>query len=180
MTLESLMPSIQFGGFFFIAIAAVFLIAQSVLLFNNKNGLSLGILAAYAGAMFFLVDDWPQFNYRWLLVYPLLALMWLPVYWYFDLLRRSAKLKSLIIQYGNLEVVHDKGYTNDIKASRGHYEADIKHPHVDDLFANTLLFPVSIPLFFGENALRMFIDYMKQWMEEVRKKMNASINSFKV
>jgi hypothetical protein len=133
--------------------------------------------------MFFLVDDWPEFNARWLLVYPFLALMWLPTYWYLDLIRRSSRIKSLLHQYGNLMEVYRNcvSVREDLKQQdRETVTADIKHPRVDDLTANCLLFPLSIPLFFGENAVRMTIDYMRQWMEEVRKKINSSINNMKV
>jgi len=179
------MLAIEFGGWLFLAISAVFLFAQSVLLFNNKNGISLGILALYAAAMFFLVDDWPTFNVRWLIVYPALALLWLPVYWYLDLLRRASNIKSLVIQYGSVKDAYENC---SLELTRRDFfvgndrsvKANIKHPHVDDLFANALLFPISIPLFFGENAVRMAIDYMRQWMESIRRKMNDSINSFKV
>jgi hypothetical protein len=175
---------ISFGGWFFLALAVLFLVTQSVLLFNNNNRTSLGVLAAYVAAMFFLVDDWPTFNYRWLVVYPGLAALWLPVYWYLDLIRRASKIKSLIIQYGDLDYVWSKS-GEDIRRdlSGGHVlesvKANIKHPSVDDLFCNCLLFPISIPLFFGENAVRMTIDYLRQWMEQIRLKINASVNSFR-
>lgn len=176
---------ISFGGWFFLALAVMFLVTQSVLLFNNNNRTSLGVLAAYTAAMFFLVDDWPTFNYRWLVVYPMLAALWLPVYWYLDLVRRASRMKSLISQYGDLECVWAKSgeeiRRDLVKAPLGTtgIRANIRHPSVDDLFCNCLLFPISIPLFFGENAVRMTIDYLRQWMEQIRLKINASVNNFR-
>lgn len=59
------MFEIAFGGWLFFTIAVLFILSQAVLLFNNRNGASVGVLAAYAAAMFFLVDEWPTFNYKW-------------------------------------------------------------------------------------------------------------------
>lgn len=186
------MFAIEFGGMVFFILACIFLFLQAIFLFNEKNGLSLGLFCGYVAAMFFLVDDWPDFNYKFLVIYPILAMLWLPVYWYLDLLRRATRIKSLVAQHGSLEKAYralgaSDPLRNDFRVGIDKYgegeegiKANLRHPHANDLFANCLLFPLSIPLFFGENFVRMSIDYLTHWMENVKKKFNDSINSFKV
>lgn len=177
---------LEFGGFLFLIVMTVFLLVQGSLLYNNKNWHSIMFLGGFSVAMYFLVPDWPEFNWKFLVIYPVLALLWLPVYWYLDFARRAAEIKAGIVTNGSLNAYHKSlNYSHIIhrditKTEDGQLVVNLKHPHKDDLFANALFFPISIPVFFGESAIRMVIDYITGFMEDIRKKFNDKLNNFKV
>jgi hypothetical protein len=169
---------IVFGGTLFFIILLVFIILQFILLYNDSHVLSVGFLLVFFTLLYFTVPDWPEFNYKYLIIYPVLAILWLPVYWYMSLLRRSGEIKAGIIRYGNIErFASNNNLSRDIEYENGKYVVNIKHPAKVDLFTNTLFFPISIPLLFGESAINMTIDYITEWMEEIRKNINIAINN---
>lgn len=143
-------------------------------------------LGGFSVAMYFLVPDWPEFNWKFLAIYPFLAVLWLPVYWYLDFAKRAAEIKAGIVTYGSLRSYYktlsiSSPIQRDISRNdNSELVVNLKHPHKDDLFANALFFPVSIPVFFGESAIRMVIDYITGFMEDIRKKFNDKLNNFKV
>jgi hypothetical protein len=174
---------IEFGGFIFGLVVLAFLVVQGILLYSERNWQSILAVVLFGVAAYFTVTDWPAFNYKFLMIYPVLAALWMPVYWYLDFARRASEIKAGILRCGSLSKyvgsVNHTGRNKDIEKNRdGEYYIDLKHPSKDDLFANTLAFPVSIPLFFGENFIRMGIDYMTQWMENTRQRFNKAINEY--
>jgi len=171
---------IEFGGFIFGLVVLAFLVVQGILLYSERNWQSILAVVLFGVAAYFTVTDWPAFNYKFLMIYPVLAALWMPVYWYLDFASRASEIKAGILRCGSLEkYVKSNTLSRDIEVDRnGVYTVDLKHPSKDDLFANTLAFPVSIPLFFGENFIRMGIDYMTQWMENTRQRFNKAINEY--
>ena len=175
---------IAFGGVVFWLIVAAFVVYEGFLIYNDKNKVSLFSLVICIAAMFLLVDDWPSFNWKLLAIYPALAVLWLPVYWYLELKKEAAAVKAAIIREGTPRNWGDM--SRDLRNHRfiefdnegakdSAYRVNIKHPHVTNLTANAVFWPVSVPVFFSDSFIRYMVDTLTEWMEEWRKQINESV-----
>lgn len=168
---------IAFGGVLFWFLVILFFVIEGALLYNEKNGFSILFGVIFAGLLYLFVPDMPEFNYKFLLIYPILALLWLPTYWYLELRKTAYAIKAALVRKENVNAVYyDEDYQflrRHIKKEYNIYEVDIQHPKTNDLFANTLFFPVSIIIFLSDSTIRMVIDQITEWMESIRENFNA-------
>ena len=142
------------------------------------------MLGVVAGFVF--VENLPVFSCWWLVAYLVLSLIWLPIYWYLSLRKTASELKEAITEEGSLEQAYNKSYNyNNIRehiskerdGALFNYTVDIQNPSSDQLVANTLLSPISIPIFFAENLIEASIRTIKATMNSIRKSLSADINN---
>ena len=51
----------------------------------------------------------------------------------------------------------------------------LRHPDVDDLTANSIVWPISIPIFFLDGVIRRTVQQIKIQMDKVRDSLSDSI-----
>ena len=141
---------IEFGGILFWGLVGLFLLLEGAFLYSNKNGESFFLLAVFSGLLYFTVGSWPEFNWKFIAIYPALAILWLPVYWYLELRRKASAIKAKIILADSpktwTELKEKFGYDTDKLAEElenDKYRIKLSHPAKFDLAANAVFFPVS-------------------------------------
>lgn len=161
---------IELGGFIFWGIIFLFLVLEGIGLFNKNQGMCAVVGLVGILAFIFGVSEYPDVNLMWLLLYPVVAVAWCPIYWYLALKRRASEVKIL----GGKEKALESG-----KGHRLLYEKagviKLRHPPVDEITANSILFPVSIPVFVLDNVIHSSIEFLKTFMDKIRDSLSESI-----
>lgn len=178
-----------FGEFLFLLIFVGFLLLQSALIYFNQSLLSLFSLVLFLTLGYFFIEEFPNIDYRLLIAYPVLALGWMAGYWYLFLIRTNSRIKNIIKSNPDkkLEYLYDKysivrentnvksNFSDELKQTIV-YKIDIKNPHKMDIFSNGLMFPVSIPVFFLNDFIRLFQDFLYNILNKVRERLSESLN----
>ena len=178
---------ITFGGIIFWVLFALFLLLESAFIYSNKNSSSLWLLGIFIALCTCCVSGWPDFNWKLLSIYPVMALLWLPVYWYLEMQKTAQSIKATMIKVqasslADLEskLTYRSPLHRHLTVKGTNVEANIQHPYKADLTSNAVFWPISIPVFFGDSLITMAVDTITEWMEEVRKNINAKVNNFNV
>lgn len=180
------MSLLEFGGVIFWVIIGAFLFIEAALLFNREHSWTFFPMFVFGVFVFIVSGSFPDLNYKWLLLYPLIGLIWLPVYWYLCLRRDRAEMRALVAKYGSVQevaaktprlkyLVMDYGEGDKVRTNRI-YSVRFKHPDFDDLASNAILWPISMPVFSCENAIKYSIDAVSGCMNRVRDKFSAEFN----
>lgn len=177
---------IVFGGIIFWILVGIWLVVECGFLYaRHSASLAVLMIGAVAGIVF--VENVPEMNYWWLALYPVVCLIWLPIYWYLSLRKTASELKEAITDAGSVEKARARTnytdrkirphikehYPNDIRT----FEVDIQNPSSDQLVANTVLAPLSIPIFFAENLIEASIRTIRGTMNKIRKSLSDGINN---
>jgi len=177
------MSLLEFGGVVFWVIIAVFLFIEAALLFNREHSWTFFPMFVFGVFVFIVSGSFPDLNYKWLLLYPLIGLIWLPTYWYLCLRRDRAEMRALVSKHGSVQeaglktskvkyLVWEYGEGSNSMANRV-YSVKFKHPDFDDLVSNAILWPISMPVFSCENAIKYTIDAVSGCMNRVRDNFSA-------
>jgi len=192
---------IVFGGIIFWTIIIVALLAECAFLYNENGTIPILITIALFVGLFFGLDARPSIDFSWyILLYPVLALTWLPIYWYLYLRRVANKIRTFLMEnprpfdYSTLPPKLRKHYISEWvpKPPRKSLEPfsevseptepqnngkfQIRHPDIDVLTANAILFPISIPVFGLESIIEEFVLRIRLVMNKIRDNLSAKLN----
>jgi len=173
------MSLLEFGGGVFWVIIAVFLFIEAALLFNREHSWTFFPMFVFGVFVFIVSGSFPDLNYKWLLLYPLIGLIWLPTYWYLCLRRDRAEMRALVAKHGSVQAVgeHTTGnrhlQSEYVGEGKNEYKVKFQHPSFDDLASNAILWPISMPVFSCENSIKYAIDAVSGCMNRVRDSFSA-------
>ena len=163
---------IVFGGVIFWIIVAIFIFTEIISLYSDNDKLALFLPIGLALVFIFCVGNKPNIDWRYLMIYPVGAIVWLPAYWYLSLRRVYNELLKLKSEYdgdGNwLKSLpykyHEHVYPSFTKAEG----IKIQHPSWEDLSANAVSWPLSAPIFMLDNVIHQFITSLTQAFNRIR------------
>lgn len=115
-------------------------------------GVVIMFLLAIA-AICLCIADIPYPDWQWLISYPLLGLVWLPLHWFLLLISRARKMAETIkadtsddLAYNKITYEQRQWLTKDCDWRNGQLELD--HPNSSMLVLHSFLWPISVFAFF--------------------------------
>ena len=165
---------ITFGGIIFWFIVITLLLWEIGTLYNDEFGWAFGPLVAL-GILFVFTKGVPNIEWKYILVWPLASGLWLPIYWYLSLCRKARTIKKAISKIPGEKELYRLGI-HEIAFKDSDDNIKIKHPGFDELLINSIMVPISAPLFIFESWVEAFVDYIKKSMDKIRDNISESIN----
>lgn len=172
---------IVFGGYIFWILILLLVGLEIYAIRETAVGFSVFVLLVCIAVFYFAgYKGGPDFNFNFklLFLYPVLSIMWLPIYWYLDLYRTSRIIRSEIRNGNSIEEINRK-YSNDynIYVSTNGGKVNIKHPSNSELILNAAWWPLSILSVAFRDILNIVIDTVRSIMDTQASILSARINS---
>lgn len=157
-------PLIEFGSFFFFVLAGLFVFIEACYLYNDEGSTAFGLFIVCMVAAFALVGSTPEDLLRYVAIYFVGAVVWVPTYWYLYLLRNRRGLVLSEDDYSRM----DYGFYKEDSGAKKWYP---KHPSRDALLANGTMWVISAPLFLTKDWVSLIIEWFCGLMGRIQKSL---------
>lgn len=172
-----LMEVFTFGGAGFFLLVAVFVLFELSCLFNASGKGALVTFGVFAAVLYAFVGGTPKVAMGYVLVYLACGLLWVPIYWYLRLRENRRQIMQGLAQ-GDTLVTSLAEVHRSYQAVAVYKDRVLlpRHPAMDDLIANGVVWFLAAPVYLANDWIRVGIGAITGMMTKIQKSMAVSLD----